>query len=141
MVLDIKVCPIAFCPSILSISNWTSIIAKEFLVGEQVSGPWISMSTGSSRPGGIVNTWMARGWGEMTDAMDRNDAKALLAGALNAPPKVVASNDRQYIYNILTNMEILVHSTYITKLHKHCLCLLRINRDNFSQDVKDLIAD
>jgi predicted acyl esterase len=31
-------------------------------------------------PGGIVNTWMARGWGKMTDAMDRNDAKALLAG-------------------------------------------------------------
>jgi putative CocE/NonD family hydrolase len=31
-------------------------------------------------PGGIVNTWMAQVWGEMTGAMDRNDAESLFAG-------------------------------------------------------------
>ncbi|MBW2370116.1 MAG: CocE/NonD family hydrolase, partial [Deltaproteobacteria bacterium] len=31
-------------------------------------------------PGGIVNSWMAEVWGEMTGAQDRNDAKALFAG-------------------------------------------------------------
>ncbi len=30
-------------------------------------------------PGGILNTWMADVWGEMTGAMDRNDAATLLA--------------------------------------------------------------
>lgn len=30
-------------------------------------------------PGGILNTWMADVWGEMTGAMDRNDAATLMA--------------------------------------------------------------
>jgi len=31
-------------------------------------------------PGGIVNTWMAQVWGELTGAQDRNDAESLFAG-------------------------------------------------------------
>ena len=31
-------------------------------------------------PGGIVNTWMAQVWGEVTGAQDRNDAESLFAG-------------------------------------------------------------
>lgn len=30
-------------------------------------------------PGGVANTWMAQAWGEMTGALDRNDAKSLFA--------------------------------------------------------------
>ena len=107
MFLDFKVRPIAFYPSILSVSNWTSIVAKEILVGGQVSGPWISMSTGSSWPGGMANTWMAWRWGEITDAMDRDDAKALLAGEPEKVRKNVLGVRPVCWHRLILNLDLL----------------------------------
>jgi hypothetical protein len=65
------------------------------------------MSTGSSWPGGIVNTWMARGWGEMTDAMDRNDAKALLAGEPEEVRKNVLGVRPVCWHRLILNLDLL----------------------------------
>lgn len=43
-------------------------------------------------PGGIVNCWFIEAWGQATAAQDRNDVKALFAGAYMLPPKEGADN-------------------------------------------------